>query len=54
VGEQGETDLEVPLVDEALLESRDGDLGVPKEKLSSNMLAEGLCLIGQGRARGLT
>ena len=32
-------------MDEALLESRDGDLGVPKEKLSSNMLSEEMCLV---------
>ena len=38
VGEQGETDREVSLVDNVLaLESIDGDLKVSKEKFSSNI-----------------
>ena len=37
-GEHGDTERDVSRVDEALLESKEGDRGVSKEKLSSNMV----------------
>lgn len=40
VGEQGDTDLDVSLVDNVLLlESIDGDLGASNEKFSSNIVS---------------